>query len=903
MADSDDEYERRRRDKFRGERSEYTSSSSTRDRRDDSRRGAREDWADRGRDNWGGRERGSSRREYSREYGGRSRDRYSPSRHDMSPPVKRMRQDWDDRRYPYESTAGANAGYGAYGGTYGQDYSHPAGHVGGAGRLDELGPTQPPMMTFKAFMEQCDDSITEEEALRKYSEYKLEFKRQQLNEFFVNHKEEEWFKAKYHPEECVKRKEEQLANLKRRVSVFTELHEANRMDNISVDADQSDQLLKLLDSVVIKLEGGTDLDLQVLDQLPEEDVKPQINEEEKKPFILGEDSDEGEDKEKSEEKNLDEPLKMDMSEEQMELQKKAKEYLKQKGTDGEKETRKRKHSGSSSSSSSSESEDEPMDDELKEPPPPGMEKEGSIDDSKVREEGEEDEGKKEEEKKENGLQPPGEENGQEIEEGEDGEESESKVSDKENKDKEKKEEEESKEEEEDPRPRALHKTASIFLRNLAPTITKQEVEAMCRRYNGFLRAAIADPQPERRWFRRGWVTFKRHVNIKDICWNLNNIRLRDCELGAIVNRDLSRRIRTVNGITSHRSVVRADIKLSAKIIQNLDSRWGLWADFCDTQGNPLLSLTSSSNPVLRNITDYLIEEASAEEEELLGANNAAANNSEEKAEGEAIERDPSLIAVLDRLLLYLRIVHSVDYYNHSEYPNEDEMPNRCGIMHARGIPPSSKVTPQEVQDYCRAFENKIGSFLQPLTKLSDDESKKLGLKEAEEEVEKFVQSNTQEVAKDKWQCPLCGKKFKGAEYVHKHILIKHAEKVKEVKKEVDYFNNYLRDPKRPQLPEYPGNKHGGRKDDRPDPYVAAYPQHIPDNRYGAYAGGYARQYPAAHGYGYGSTYPKDYYSGRSDPYVRESYQRPRATYRSRSGDPREVIGYHDLDAPDDTDLF
>lgn len=44
------------------------------------------------------------------------------------------------------------------------------------------------------------------------------------------------------------------------------------------------------------------------------------------------------------------------------------------------------------------------------------------------------------------------------------------------------EEEEKKEveEEEDltPRPRALHKTASIFLRNLAPTITKQEVEAV-----------------------------------------------------------------------------------------------------------------------------------------------------------------------------------------------------------------------------------------------------------------------------------------------------------------------------------------------------------------------------------------------------------------------------------------
>ena len=48
---------------------------------------------------------------------------------------------------------------------------------------------------------------------------------------------------------------------------------------------------------------------------------------------------------------------------------------------------------------------------------------------------------------------------------------------------------------------------------------------MCKRYPGFLRAAIADPQPERRWFRRGWVTFERSVNIKEICWNLNNIRV------------------------------------------------------------------------------------------------------------------------------------------------------------------------------------------------------------------------------------------------------------------------------------------------------------------------------------------------------------------------------------------
>ena len=59
-------------------------------------------------------------------------------------------------------------------------------------------------------------------------------------------------------------------------------------------------------------------------------------------------------------------------------------------------------------------------------------------------------------------------------------------------------------------------------------------------------------------------------------------------------------------------------------------------------------------------------------------------------------------------------------------------------------------------------------------------------------VEKFVQANTQELGKDKWLCPLSGKKFKGPDFVRKHIFNKHGEKVEEVKKEVQYYNNYLK---------------------------------------------------------------------------------------------------------------
>lgn len=82
----------------------------------------------------------------------------------------------------------------------------------------------------------------------------------------------------------------------------------------------------------------------------------------------------------------------------------------------------------------------------------------------------------------------------------------------------------------------------------------------------------------------------------------------------------------------------------------------------------LLSLTSSSNPVLRNITDYLIEEASAEEEELLGggtnssagggATGGTGSTGEDKAEGEAIERDPSLITVRPTPILLLLLLNT-----------------------------------------------------------------------------------------------------------------------------------------------------------------------------------------------------------------------------------------------------
>uniref|UniRef100_A0AAY4EMM1 Serrate RNA effector molecule homolog n=1 Tax=Denticeps clupeoides TaxID=299321 RepID=A0AAY4EMM1_9TELE len=806
MADSDDEYDRRRRDKFRRERSDYDRSREREDR----------PWClwcspwDRGRER-------RSRGEY-RDYDRGRRERFSPPRHDMSPQPKRMRRDWDDHGDPYHG--GYDLGYGGGGGpSYAppQPWGHPDMHLmqphhaipiqarlGNIHDMD-LGPPPPVMKTFKEFLLSLDDSVDETESVKRYNEYKIDFRRQQMQDFFLAHKDEEWFRSKYHPDEAGRRKAEARGALQNRLNVYMCMMDSGSFDNVFLDIERAQAIMKIMDASVIKMEGGTENDLRILEMPSEE-------EEEREKLSAGGPG--------TEITKRDESRPIDPENKQS-TDKDVKEKLSKK--------RKRKHSG--------DSEDEAS----------------ASENVKGRQEEKQKEREKEEEKKPKEDQPP--------------------------------------------RPRPLHKTCSLFMRSIAPTISKAEIVALCRRYPGFMRVCLSEPQPERRFFRRCWVTFDRGVNIKEICWNLQNIRLRDCELAPGVNRDLVRRVRNVNGITQHKQILRNDIKLAAKLIHALDERERLWS-------HKSLSQLPAQNPILKNITDYLIEEVSAEEEELLGS--VGGVDAEEGAKESnpceiTVERDDKLVKVLDRLLLYLRIVHSIDYYNSCEYPSEDEMPNRCGIIHVRGPIPPNRITHREVADWQKTFEEKLVPLFSVKENLSEDEAVKMGRKDPEQEVEKFVLANTQELGKDKWLCPLSGKKFKGPEFVRKHILNKHGDKIEEVKKEVVFFNNFLMDAKRPALPEMkpppppvPGQ---GVLSSPGLPFGPQGPQ-------GLMAFGQPR--PPVMGYGGGPPYPPNQYGGgrgNYDGFRGQGGYPGKPRNRMIRGDPRNIIEYRDLDAPDDVDFF
>ncbi|XP_026098905.1 serrate RNA effector molecule homolog [Carassius auratus] len=892
MADSDDEYDRRRRDKFRRERSDYERSREREERR-------RDDWSDwrpSAREWDRGRER-RSRGEY-RDYDRGRRERFSPPRHDMSPQQKRMRRDWDDHGGdPYHG--GYDLGYGGGGGPgYAppQPWGHPDMHLmqphhgipiqarlGNIHDMD-LGPPLPVMKTFKEFLLSLDDSVDETESVKRYNEYKIDFRRQQMQDFFLAHKDEEWFRMKYHPDEAGRRKAEAHSALQNRLNVYMYLMDNNAFEPVSLDIEHAPQITKILDTAVIKMEGGTENDLRILEEPNEEEEErerlssggpgseppkrdePKPADVERKPSTekdkMGE-GDEGTEKdaavcegeEKTEKEAPAEPIP-----EPKKLSKK----------------RKRKHSGDS-------------------------EDEASASDSES--DSDSDSNSRCSEKPSERVREPDEGEEKEEEEEEEGEATDVKEQMEEQKEREKEKEKKPKDDQ-PPRPRPLHRTCSLFMRSIAPSISKAEIVALCRRYPGFVRVCLSEPQPERRFFRRCWVTFDRGVNIKEICWNLQNIRLRDCELAPGVNRDLARRVRNVNGVTQHKQVLRNDIKLAAKLIHALDDRERLWNPKPREETHALE--LPAQNPILKNITDYLIEEVSAEEEELLGSSEGVDSEDASK-EGNpteiTVERDEKLVKVLDRLLFYLRIVHSIDYYNTCEYPSEDEMPNRCGIIHVRGPIPPNRISLREVADWQKTFEEKLGHLFSVKETLSDDEAAKMGRKDPEQEVEKFVLSNTQELGKDKWLCPLSGKKFKGPEFVRKHILNKHGDKIEEVKKEVIFFNNFLMDAKRPSIPEMKPPPPPGPGQGVLSPGGLPFPPQGPQGLMG-----FGQPRPPVMGYGGGPPYPPNQYGGGG----RGNYDnfrgqggypgKPRNN-RMMRGDPRNIIEYRDLDAPDDVDFF
>ncbi|XP_043537687.1 serrate RNA effector molecule homolog, partial [Chiloscyllium plagiosum] len=278
------------------------------------------------------------------------------------------------------------------------------------------------------------------------------------------------FRSKYHPDEAGKRKQEADYGLRTRLSVYCYLMEHSWFEGLSLDIDKANIIMKALDAAVIKMEGGTENDVKIL-ELEDEEEKA----------------------EKSEPGKKEEGRLMDSDKKVVE-----------------------KEDASKKAETSQPAEEEKKDKE------DGKSKESP--------------GQEEEEKGEEGEEKDDTEQSQVVKE--------SPVSVKAVKKRKRKRSGEDSYDEDD--------------------ASRSDSESECEVALTTGERTEQDPS--------GKPKGEGEKSQKEA-----RAQLRDCELSPVVNRDLARRVRSINGITQHKQIVRNDIKLAAKLIHSLDDRSQLWS--------------------------------------------------------------------------------------------------------------------------------------------------------------------------------------------------------------------------------------------------------------------------------------------------------------------------------------
>ena len=201
---------------------------------------------------------------------------------------------------------------------------------------------------------------------------------------------------------------------------------------------------------------------------------------------------------------------------------------------------------------------------------------------------------------------------------------------------------------------------------------------------------------------------------------------------------------------------------------------------------PYLSKCASNRYV--RITPQLFEDRLQEDNKYLKKIISLLDKEKELEENKIVNSTITSFEISkqnDIMMMYLRHVHGFCYYCVEEHDGERNLAKNCDCIHLReegSLGKRSEVAQLDKEKYKEVIEfdakltERIKTFISKKeNKKQEDYTEKLiALKE--EFINKQIKTITEN---EKYQCVICGKFFKGSEYVKKHILNKHTDLLKE----------------------------------------------------------------------------------------------------------------------------
>ena len=99
--------------------------------------------------------------------------------------------------------------------------------------------TNGPLATFREFVDMQKSEIAPELAEKVYSKYKKKYEQRHIELFFYEHKEDEWFKEKYHPELVEEINENYKKRVVKEAEYFFESVKEGEYDNLSLEINDT----------------------------------------------------------------------------------------------------------------------------------------------------------------------------------------------------------------------------------------------------------------------------------------------------------------------------------------------------------------------------------------------------------------------------------------------------------------------------------------------------------------------------------------------------------------------------------------------------------------------------------------------------------------------------------------
>lgn len=450
-----------------------------------------------------------------------------------------------------------------------------------------------------------------------------------------------------------------------------------------------------------------------------------------------------------------------------------------------------------------------------------------------------------------------------------------------------------------------NRPTSVVIDDISIETTLAEIQGVCMQAcPKLLRIAQLEPYyvEEGALRRKVIAVYSNDVDIRDVCWRLNRMKLQNRSLNVSINKCLTNRVIKVDATANHYLCIVNDIRHALILILNFDELKGLYGkrkqllenftkqshetnnldpdvkmEPIEENGNELIDkiappsppgseksvkeeedekpfdvssldeekekekrkllefkfnvepslyrqvskLNKSKNHILEGAYKYLIEyiESSAFRYLLSKVPSELLDDTmKEELHGDDMNRMAILEMIvenlscsledstkfLDRLLWYLRIVHSFDYYNMSIYKHEDDLTLRMGVIHVRDDPNNmvqDELDKSAIEQFLKKIEHDFSEFghSQSQKYVTKDEErfnyKSYGkvitdeLTSYSQRVQKPKSTETEEV----YKCRHCTKEFQKLSDIGRHFVSKHRWAIDAIELETDFFNAYLFD--------------------------------------------------------------------------------------------------------------